>query len=162
MTFAEAIKLVLEMNRERTQETLSAIAALSDPQAALNWRPGPGRAHIGWQLMHIGITEELFATERLSTSKPGFDDLRERFQRGSVAEDQAPSLEQIEVVLKGARTHLLATLSQLKDQDLDTIPEGLKARGWTIRKALQIIAWHEPHHQGQAHLTWNMYRAMQS
>jgi hypothetical protein len=22
-----------------------------------------------------------------------------------------------------------------------------------------ILAWHETHHQGQAHLTWNLYKA---
>jgi len=24
---------------------------------------------------------------------------------------------------------------------------------------LHIIAWHEPHHQGQAHITSNLYKA---
>ena len=35
----------------------------------------------------------------------------------------------------------------------------LEERGWNIGKALQIIAWHEPHHQGQAHITLNLYKA---
>src|SRR5436190_11198374 len=49
--------------RPRTLLTLDRIAQEKDPMKVLGWRPGPGRAHIAWQLMHIGITEELFATE---------------------------------------------------------------------------------------------------
>jgi hypothetical protein len=51
-----------DLSRERTLATLRTIENLPDPQQALGWRPGAGRAHIGWQIMHIGITEELFAT----------------------------------------------------------------------------------------------------
>lgn len=159
MSIADVILDVIEANRERTLETLKAIAALPDPQAALSWRPGPGRAHAGWQFMHVAITEELFATERLSDQPAGFAHLRESFQRGSVPTDQAPSLDEILQVLASAREHLRATLRGISDADLDTIPPGLAERGWTNRKALQILAWHEPHHQGQAHLTLNMYRA---
>ena len=50
-----------EFNRTRTLATLDAIAATSDPPALLGWRPGLGRAHVAWQLMHIGVTEEIFA-----------------------------------------------------------------------------------------------------
>ena len=42
------------------------IEAEPNARSVLAWRPGPGRAHIGWQLMHIGITEELFASDRLA------------------------------------------------------------------------------------------------
>ena len=56
---------IWQFNRERTLMTLDEISGLDDPQTVLGWRPAEGRAHIAWQLMHIGITEELFATERL-------------------------------------------------------------------------------------------------
>ncbi|HEX3871810.1 MAG TPA: DinB family protein, partial [Pirellulales bacterium] len=55
-----------KLNRQRTLGLLEQIEQLPDPIEALGWRPGPGRAHIAWQLMHIGITEELFASERLA------------------------------------------------------------------------------------------------
>jgi hypothetical protein len=30
-----------------------------------------------------------------------------------------------------------------------------------IMNVLQIISWHEPHHQGQAHITFNLWKAGQ-
>ena len=56
---------VMEVCRVRTLLTLEEIAKQPDPAAVLGWRPGPERAHLGWQLTHIGITEELTATERM-------------------------------------------------------------------------------------------------
>ena len=55
-----------EFNRTRTIGTLDQIAQFDDPQTALGWCPGDGRAHIAWQLAHIGITEELFGVDRLA------------------------------------------------------------------------------------------------
>ena len=52
-------------NRTRTIALLDSVAELESPAAALGWRPGEGRAHIAWQLMHIGVTEEMFGVERL-------------------------------------------------------------------------------------------------
>jgi hypothetical protein len=42
---------------------------------------------------------------------------------------------------------------------LDVVPEAFKERGWTVRTALAVIGWHEPHHQGQAHITYNLWKA---
>src|SRR5882757_2854627 len=65
-----------QFNRPRTLGLLDKIEQEKEPQQILGWRPGPGRAHIAWQLAHIGITEELFATERLIPgAKPAFADL---------------------------------------------------------------------------------------
>lgn len=150
---------VYDLYRERTLATLDAISKLSDPQQALGWRPGPGRAHIGWQLMHIGITEELFATERLLGTAPGFADLLPRFRGGSTPDDNIPTVDSIRTVLKESREHLRSTLSRFTDADLGIIPEALKERGLTINKVLQILGWHEAHHQGQAHITLNLYKA---
>ncbi len=146
-------------NREKTLATLDQIAALPDAAAVLVWRPGPGRAHIAWQLMHIGITEELFATERLVGSFPQWTQLVPRFRGGSTPDETAPSLEEISQVLDGSRQHLLETLSGFSDSDLDRVPSPLQERGWSLRKVLQILSWHEAHHQGQAHLTLNLWKS---
>jgi uncharacterized damage-inducible protein DinB len=29
----------------------------------------------------------------------------------------------------------------------------------TVAESLLLMAWHEGHHQGQIHLTWNLYKA---
>lgn len=148
--------------RTRTLALLDKIEKEPDAQKILGWRPGPGRAHIAWQLMHIGITEELFATERLAPpAKPAFADLVPRFKGGSTPDDEIPSAATIRQVLHETRAHLLATLSRFSDNDLATIPDFFKERKLAIIDVLRLIAWHEGHHQGQAHITFNLYKSNQ-
>lgn len=150
---------LLEFVRTRTIGTLDEISKLPDPAAALRWQPGPGRAHLGWQLTHIGITEELTATERLQGSVPAFGELVPRFKIGSVPDHDVPGLDQIRQILTESRAHLIATLSEFRDDQLDVIPPWYTERGWTLRRLMQILVWHECHHQGQAHLTLNLWKA---
>ncbi|HVX14961.1 MAG TPA: DinB family protein [Pirellulales bacterium] len=152
-----------QLNRERTLGLLDKICQLPDPQQVLAWRPGPGRAHIGWQIMHVGITEEIFATERLNPSRPGaFAELWPRFRGGSTPDDQVPSADTIRAVLAESRQHLIETLKGYGDDRLGEIPPAMAARNLTIRQILGIIGWHEAHHQGQAHITLNLYQAAQA
>ncbi|MSR58244.1 MAG: DinB family protein [Planctomycetaceae bacterium] len=153
---------LLDFSRERTLGTLTAIEKMPDPNMVLGWRPGPGRAHIAWQLMHVGITEELFATDRFRGTAPAFADLVPRFKGGSTPDDNIPGPAEIRDVLAQTREHLLGTLASLTEADLATIPAALAARSITIGKALQIVVWHEAHHQGQAHITLNLYKASQA
>ena len=149
-----------QFNRARTLGLLDKIEQQGEPERILGWRPGPGRAHIAWQLTHIGITEELFATERLVPgATPAFADLVPRFKGGSTPDDEIPPVALIRQVLSESRTHLLATLSRFDDKDLGTIPTGFMERGLALVDILRILAWHEPHHQGQAHITFNLYKA---
>ena len=69
MSTVELLIQNLEFARVRTLGLLDTIEKESDPQAVLSWRPGPGRRHVGWQLMHVAVTEEIFATERLAPQK---------------------------------------------------------------------------------------------
>lgn len=150
---------ICDANRERTLATLSQIAETADPQAVLGFRPGAGRAHIAWQLMHIGITEELFATERILGTAPKFAEFVPRFKGGSTPDEDIPSVDTIRRVLADSREHLKSTFSQFTDADLGTIPEAFRERGWSLGKILQILCWHEAHHQGQAHITLNLWKA---
>lgn len=152
---------LLEFIRTRTLATLDEIARLPDPAAVLRWQPGPGRAHLGWQLTHIGITEELTATERLNETPPAYADLVPRFKVGSVPDENVPDAATIRCILDDARGHLVAVLSKFTDADLETIPKWYTERGWTVRRLMQIVVWHESHHQGQAHLTLNLWKAAQ-
>jgi len=150
---------LLEYVRTRTIGTLDEISRLPDPASVLRWAPGPGRAHIGWQLTHIGITEELTATERLNGTTPAYPDLVPRFKVGSVPDQNVPDVSTIRQILETSRGHLVETLSQIKDNELETIRPWYQERGWTLRRLLQILVWHESHHQGQAHLTLNLWKA---
>jgi hypothetical protein len=150
----------LEFSRVRTLGLVDNIEKEPSPQAVLAWRPGPARAHIGWQLMHIAVTEEIFATERLAPHKEaGWKDFLPRFRGGSTPDDDVPSVAMIRDVLAGARQHLLGTLRAIGDDRLDEIPEALRERKLTVRDVFFVLAWHEAHHQGQAHLTCNLYKA---
>jgi uncharacterized damage-inducible protein DinB len=160
MSTLHSLIAAFQFNRPRTLGLLDKIEQDKEPQKILGWRPGPGRAHIAWQLTHVGITEELFATERLIPgAKPAFADLVPRFKGGSTPDDDIPSAAVIRRVLNESRAHLLETLARFGDKDLGTIPEAFKERKLSLVDVLNIIAWHEPHHQGQAHITLNLYRA---
>jgi len=160
MSATELLIKSLEFARARTLGLLDGIAKEPDPQAILAWRPGPDRAHIGWQLMHIAVTEEIFATERLAPQKETYwKELWPRFRGGSTPDDNLPSVAMIRDVLAGAREHLLGTLRAIGDDRLDEIPEALRERKLTVRDVFFVLAWHEAHHQGQSHLTWNLYKA---
>ncbi len=159
LPFVDITLQQMDLNRERTLGTLAAIEKLPDPAKALGWRPGPGRAHIAWQLTHIGITEELFATERFLGTPAAFADLVPRFKGGSTPDDDIPAPAAIRNVLNQSREHLRKTILQFTEADLSKIPPALKERGLSIGKALQIIVWHEAHHQGQAHITLNLFKA---
>ena len=148
-----------QFNRTRTLGLLDQVEKLPDPRAVLGWRPGPGRAHIAWHLMHIGVTEELFASERLAKKPGAFAELWPRFRGGSTPDDDIPSPEEIRRVLEESRSHLVATLGELREDQLDEIPPTFKERGLPLRALIQIIASHEPHHQGQAHAKLNLYKA---
>jgi hypothetical protein len=88
MLVTETFITELEFFRPRTLALLEKIEQQPDPLSVLAWRPGPGRAHIGWQLMHIGITEEIFATERLAPEREQmWKDLWPRFRGGSTPDD---------------------------------------------------------------------------
>ncbi len=157
-THIEHLIQSLVWNRTRTLALVERVARLPDPMAALAYRVGPGRAHTAWLLMHIGITEELFASQRLPPGKPGqWEELWPRFRGGSTPDDDIPSLKLIGELLEGSRERLLETLQGLDDSKLNDIPPSLAERNWTILDVLHVLIWHEAHHQGQAHLTLNMF-----
>jgi uncharacterized damage-inducible protein DinB len=154
---------VFQFNRTRTLLLLDQVEETPASLEALGWRPGEGRAHIAWQLMHIAITEEVFATERLMPDKPAsFTELWPRFRGGSTPDDDIPAVELIRHVLADGREHLLDTLSQFSDEQLDSFEVTIRDRTLTLRTALNIIGWHEAHHHGQAHITLNLYKATQA
>jgi len=160
MSLAETFTKSYALNRTRTLDLLDRVLKEPDGEKILGWRPQPGRAHIGWQLMHIGVTEELFATERLSPGKTAqFTDLIPRFKGGSTPDDDIPPADLIRHVLTESRKHLLETFKEYPDSRLGEIPLALAARGLTVEDWIYIIAWHEPHHHGQAHITLNQYKA---
>lgn len=147
---------ILDFARRKTLDLLDAIAQRPDPKAVLGWRPGPGRAHIAWQLMHIAATDDRHLYVRMKGGEPSHADFVRRFAGGSVPDDDVPSIATIRHYLTEKRQELLAHLHSLAESDLDNKPN--EQAPWVYREWFKVLAWHEAHHQGQAHLTLNLYR----
>jgi hypothetical protein len=65
----------------------------------------------------------------------------------------------IREVLAGARERLLDTFATFTDADLEWISPALAERKLQLLDVLHILSWHEAHHQGQSHITLNLYKA---
>jgi uncharacterized damage-inducible protein DinB len=148
---------VLAYNRTKTLGLLDTIAKQDNAQKILGWRPGPGRAHMAWQLMHIAATDDRHVHVRMTGGQPQQPALVQRFAGGSVPDDNIPSLDDVRKYLTDQRQELLSHLGKLTDADLNRKPNDQAS--WTYGEWIKLLAFHEAHHQGQAHITLNLYKA---
>ena len=151
------LKSMLQMARKKTLETLAAIEKRPDAAAVLAWRPGPGRAHIAWQIMHIGATDDRHLHARMRAGEPRDPEMVRRFAGGSVPDDAVPTIAEIRAYLESRRKEMIEHFDGLDEAAMATKPND-KAP-WPYVEWFQVLVWHEAHHQGQAHLTLNLYRA---
>ena len=156
MTFADLIES-LDFARQKTLALVEAVAKEPDPRAALAYRPGPGRAHLGWQLMHVAATDDRHVHVRMTGGQPQEPDHVRRFAGGSTPDEDVPTVEDIRAYLAERRAALLQHLEDVEENQLGQKPNA--AAPWTYREWFKVLAWHEAHHQGQAHLTFNLYKA---
>jgi len=150
----------MEFARNRLLGTLSAIEKSGqDVQKVLAWRPGPGRAHIGWQAMHCAATHDRYFNQRLRNQPVKDENLVTNFAGGSIPSDtNVPGLAAIRAALEATFTDAIAAVKSLTPADLAReVDFGNSKRA--IGETLLLLAWHEGHHQGQIHLTWNLYKA---
>jgi uncharacterized damage-inducible protein DinB len=151
------IRLFLDFTRKKTIDTLDAIAKRPDAVELLGWRPGPGRAHIAWQLMHIAATDDRHLGIRMKGGEPANAEFVRRFAGGSTPDDNIPSIDEIRRYLNERRSAMLDHLASLSDDDLPKKPNDQAP--WNYETWFQVLTWHEAHHQGQAHLTLNLFKA---
>lgn len=156
MTRAD-FRMILEFARKRTLDTLDLIAKRPDAAAVLGWRPGPGRAHIAWQLMHIAATDDRHLGVRMRGGEPAEPENVRRFAGGSTVDDAVPAADEIRRYLVERRAAMLDHLAGLSEAALPKKPN--EQAPWTYETWFQVLSWHEAHHQGQAHLTFNLYKA---
>lgn len=150
----------LDFNRQKTLAFLEGLAKVGDVQQILAWRPGVGRAHIAWQIMHIAATDDRHVHVRMAVmaGTPKQPELVQRFAGGSTPDDKdIPTLDAIKRYLADARAELFALIKKLDEKALTMKPS--EQAPWTYGEWLRVLAWHEAHHQGQAHLTLNLYKA---
>lgn len=150
------LERLLVSARRKNLELLEAIQATGDAAAILSWRPGEGRAHLAWQFMHIAATEDRHLNVRMLQAEAAQPELVARFGGGSIPDDDIPTLDQVLEYLHLRREALMAHLRTLPQSALDHKPHDQAQ--WIYREWFEILAWHEAHHHGQAHLTYNLYR----
>ncbi|HEY0007233.1 MAG TPA: DinB family protein, partial [Tepidisphaeraceae bacterium] len=150
----------IDFARARVLGLLGAIEKSGHAPAALAWRPGPGRAHIAWQAMHLAATTDRYMNVRLKGGTETDADLVARYGGGSTPSDEGiPSLEQIRSTLElhyNAFRQYVAGLSGAEFDRVLDFPNNVKR---SLGESIVLLTWHEGHHQGQIHLTWNLYKA---
>jgi hypothetical protein len=130
-------------------------------QQILAWRPGPGRAHIGWQAIHCAATHDKYLNVAfLGKAAPNDPVLVANFGGGSTPSDEnVPDLVTIRAALEKAYTPFRNAVSALDAAALARTIPGPNNTQRTVGEAIMLLTWHEAHHQGQIHLTWNLYKA---
>jgi hypothetical protein len=146
----------LDFARARLLGTLDGIEKSGqDPAKVLAWRPGPGRAHIGWQAMHCAATHDRYLNVAVRGGQPRDAALVANFAGGSTPSDQqVPNLPAIRAALD---THFRDFRDAVAGMSADEFARKL-ANGRTVGESIVLLTWHEVHHQGQIHLTWNLYK----
>ena len=105
--------------------------------------------------MHIAATDDRHLGGRVVAGEPTEPGNTARFGNGSTPDDNIPSVEEIRRYLSEHRAAVLAHLATVKDWTVK--PQ--ESAPWPYEEWVRVLAWHEAHHQGQAHLTLNMYKA---
>ena len=150
----------LDFSRQRLLALLDTIEkGAPNLHEALAWRPAPGRAHIAWQAMHCAATHDRYLNARLKGGQPKLPQIVESFAGGSTPSDtNVPTLGAIRDALNSTYTDFRAYIQGLTLADLQRkMMFGTTER--SIGETITLLAWHEAHHQGQIHLTWNCYKA---
>lgn len=154
---ADTILAVVDFSRARLLGSLDAVEKGNRPDA-LAWRPAPARAHIAWQAVHCAATLDKYFNVYLSNRPPVNAMVVDQYGGGSVPEDVVPSLAEIRTLLDAGFKDYRAHVAALSPADFArTVVTGNKAR--SVGESVILLAWHEAHHQGQIHLTWNLFKA---
>ncbi|HSU66638.1 MAG TPA: DinB family protein [Tepidisphaeraceae bacterium] len=146
----------LDFGRSRLLGILDTIEKSGqDVRKVLAWRPGPGRAHIGWQAMHCAASMDRALNTGFKGGKSQDEAIVAAFGGGSVPSDQnVPELSEIRSKLESCYAAFRAYVAGLTPDELTR----KLASGRTLAESIILYTWHEAHHQGQIHLTWNLYK----
>ena len=158
MSDLKTILSSLDFTRDRLLGSLDSFAKSGqDVQTVLAWRPGVGRAHIAWQAMHCAATHDKYVNVRMRGSEPSDPTLCDAFEGGTTpSDDNVPTLASIREKLAINFEAFKAFLNAADLTKVTDFPNNIQR---TIAESAILLAWHEAHHQGQIHLTWNLYKA---
>lgn len=150
----------MDFSRGRLMATLDTIEKSGqDVNKVLAWRPGPGRAHMAWQFMHCASTYHRNTHVNFMNGQGKDDAMYAAFGGTSTPSDQnIPSVEKIRQTLESSYADYRAAIAKLKPEDLSRMI-GPPERARSLADTIVLYTWHEAHHQGQIHITWNLYKA---
>lgn len=149
------VKSQLEFSRQSTGKMLDEMEKTGRADEILAWRAGPGRAPIGWQIMHLASTEDRMA-RAIGGRALASEKYAEDFKSGKPPSDWIPKMSETRKYLADSRASLSAAIDSF---DMARITEKPSDFPFNYERMFQILIWHEPHHQGQAHATFNLFKA---
>jgi hypothetical protein len=152
----DTLLAVTDFSRSRLLGILDGIEK-NAPNAneVLAWRPGPNRAHIAWQAMHCAATHDRYLNVGIRAAQPHNPEIVAAFAGGSTPSDEnVPTLATIRSTLQSTFQDFREYIAAVPTADA----QRKLASGRTVEESIILLAWHEAHHQGQIHLTWNLYK----
>jgi hypothetical protein len=149
----------LDFSRARLLGSLDAIEKSGqDLQKVLLWRPGAGRAHLAWQFLHCAATHDRYLNVRLLGGTEKDPAFCAAFAGGSKpADDTRTSAAEIRTKLEQNYAPFRTFVGGLSPADMGKMLSFPNGASRSMGEAIMLMAWHEAHHQGQIHLTWNLY-----
>jgi len=151
----EHVRKQLEFSRSRVNALLDDIDKTGKADQVLKWSAGKGRAPIGWQLMHIAASEDGMASGLIGKEAVISESFARDFRSFKELPQSMPSAAELRRYLEDSRSSLLRAVEKF-DSPLDQ--KSAPDAPFDCGTAFQIIQWHEPHHHGQAHATFNLYK----
>jgi uncharacterized damage-inducible protein DinB len=110
--------------------------------------------------MHCAATHHRHLYATLLGGQVKDEALISTYAGGSTPSDQnVPSLATIRQTLETTFGEFRAFVAGIKSEELTTKKVGPAGRERLLGDWLVLYTWHEAHHQGQIHLTWNLYKA---
>ncbi len=149
-------------NRMRLLKTLEEIEGSGMAKEAIHWSMpfGKGRAHIGWQMMHCAATLDRYLNVRILAGQARNAELVENYAGGSESKtDLIVTPQQIRASLDETTAPYFDYFLKLDPAKLREKPHAAADR--TNLEILMLLSWHEAHHQGQCHIIWNSFKAVQ-
>ncbi len=157
----ETLLAMADFTRARLLGTLDVIEKSGQPEAqVLSWRPGPGRAHLGWQFMHCAATHHKYLKLNVLKEPVTEEALVSHYGGGSVVRDgDGVTFAGIRSALEKHFAVFRNWVGGMTDAELAAEVAGPGGKPRSLREVVILLIWHEAHHQGQIHLTWNCYKA---
>jgi DinB superfamily len=152
----DTLLAITDFSRARLLGILDQIEKhVPQTEKVLSWRPAPNRAHIAWQAMHCAATHDKYVNVNIRAAQAADPALVAAYGGGTTPSDQnIPTLATIRTTLEKDITDFRRYLTTLTPEEMQRkLPSNR-----TIGESIVLLAWHEAHHQGQIHLTWNLYK----